>query len=79
MQFMNQQQIRQEMSSGLSSESEAVSGVRTANFSSQSAISKAPDIDRAKIGGVSVHYATGSTSKMSLAPPKRAHSKQQNR
>ncbi|KAM3177505.1 hypothetical protein ACTXT7_004432 [Hymenolepis weldensis] len=78
MQFMNQRRLKQEISNGLTSEAETILGVRVANPTAQCAFSKAPSIDRARIGGVSVKYEADDSSKMSLALPKRIHSKQQN-
>ncbi|VDN96674.1 unnamed protein product [Rodentolepis nana] len=79
MQFMSQQRLQEEISSEISSEAETIPGVRVANPITHPTLSRAPAIDRARIGGVSVKYAASDTSKMSLALPKRVHSKQQNR
>ncbi|VUZ54492.1 unnamed protein product, partial [Hymenolepis diminuta] len=79
MQFMNQRRLQPEISSGISSETETIPGVRVVNPTAQPAFSRAPGIDRTRIGGVSVKYEADDSSKMSLALPKRIHSKQQNR
>lgn len=76
MQFMSQQQHQIEINSGLSSEAKTVSVPRGEPPIHHSAISRAPDIDRTRIGGVSVTYAAGDSTKLSIAPPRQTQSRQ---
>ncbi|KAM7535485.1 hypothetical protein Aperf_G00000091743 [Anoplocephala perfoliata] len=79
MQFMNQHQRQVESSSGLSSETRTASVPQGGPPVHHSAISRAPDIDRTRIGGVSVTYAAGDSTKLSLTPPRQTQSRHQNR